>query len=299
MTEDALDETSRRELMKKLGLTPAIIAQYLPKIAWRRQTKAELRGEFDEKYPEDPMTMFLMSGNAYFDKEILAQRSRELTFFRPYQTMGNGQAAIFHQRVPGRRYIIGADPASGRQVFSDDTDYSAAVVYDFDTMEEMAAYRARVIPSEFAADLDDLGRYFNSCPIAVERTGDGGTVILTLQGDCKYPLVAKFREWHRKTKKFIEVEGFPTTPRTRPIALGFLQHHVQEHPELIWDIRFVKEALSFVRNEKGIPAGANGGHDDTVSARWIAWGMRMHLLGYFEPSLKSKGYSSASLVSAV
>lgn len=290
-----LSQEDRERMMKELELTPRIIRKYLGKIKWRRDLKRALRGEFDEKYPEDVITMFLLSGNSYFDRELLVARRMELTGFKPYATASSGEAIMFHQRVVGRRYLIGADPASGRTVSSDNTDFSAAVVIDMETCEEMAAFRARVTPSDFAWALDDLGRYYNMAPIAVERTGDGGSVILVLSGDAKYPSIAKFREWHRRTKKVVDVEGFPTNLRTRPIALNYVNKFICETPELIWDPLFVGEALTFVRNEKGIPAGSTGTHDDTVSARWIVHGMRQHMLGYWSPGFdgRREGYISA------
>ncbi len=267
----------------------------LNQIAWRRKTRIAQRGNFDEKYPEDPITAFLVSGKQYFDKDILIARKRELVSYKPLRTYDNGSARIFKGPIPGRRYVIGADVATGRTISNEDTDYCAAVVIDLETGEEKAAYRARVTPQDFALDLDDLGRWYNNAIIAVERTGDGGTTILTLQGECKYGAIYKHREWHkRERKKAIEFEGFPTTGKTRPIALNCLSTFVLEHPELIWDAQFIDEALVFVRDEKGIPAATTGAHDDTVSCRWIAYQVRRVLLGWWDPlNAKSERYTPA------
>lgn len=264
-----------------------VVKKYLRRIAWRRQQKLEQRHNFDEKYPEDWITAFLVSGNQFFDRDILIARRNELLFYKPWKTFSNGAAQIFHQRIPGRRYVIGADPATGRQIGSTDTDNCAAVVLDLETGEEVAAYCNLIDPVQFAFDLDDLGRYFNNAIIAVERTGDGGTVILTLNGDCAYGAIYKHRDWHKREKKVIEFEGFPTTPKTRPIALNFLKDFIIDSPELIWDGEFVREALNFVRDERGIPAGAMGTHDDRVAARWIAHAARRALMGWWIP-YKSK-----------
>jgi hypothetical protein len=269
----------------------------MEKIAWRRQAKLQQRGNFDEKFPEDAITAFLVSGNQYFDREILIARKHELTGYTPYQKFANGDASIFKPRVAGRRYIIGADPATGRQISTEDTDYCAAVVLDLETGEEMAAYHARVYPQDFAFDLADIGRYYNNAIIAVERTGDGGTVIVTLAGDCQYNAVYKHKEMlkrDRQNTKLIELEGFPTTPKTRPIALNFLNQAVSEHPEHIWDAEFINEALVFVRDEKGIPAATTGAHDDRVLCRAIAHAARKALLGYWDPaSAKREQYIAA------
>jgi hypothetical protein len=287
---------------KKVGLTRDIVRHYLGRIAWRRQLKLEQRGNFDEKYPEDPITAFLVAGQQYFDRELLIARKRELVNFKPFQTFANGEAKLFHPRIATRRYLIGADAATGRTVSSDNTDYCAASVHDIETGEEMAAYRSRVTPQDFAFDLADLGRYYNNAIIAVERTGDGGTTILTLQGDCRYTAIYRHRDWIKRERKlkWLDVEGFPTTGKTRPIALNILNHFIMEHPDLIWDAEFINEALVFVRDEKGRPAAATGAHDDTVSCRWIAHYVRLVLLGYLDPlNSKTEKYTAADLVTGV
>lgn len=265
-------------------LSRDVVRLYLNKIAWARQTRLEQRGNFDEKYPEDPITAFLVTGNQYFDKDILIARKRELLGFKPYMAFSNGAAQLFRRPVPNRRYVIGADVATGRTISSEDTDYCAGVVIDLESGEEFAAYRARVTPFDFALDLADLGRLFNNAVIVVERTGDGGTTILTLAGECRYSNIYKHREWHkRERKKVIEFEGFPTTGKTRPVALNCVSEFMRDHPELIWDEGFINEALVFVRNEKGIPAAASGAHDDRVSARWLAYFVRKVMLGWLDP----------------
>jgi hypothetical protein len=279
-------------------LSRDVVRKFLGRIAWRRATKIQQRANFDEKYPEDIYTAFLVSGSQYFDKEIVIARKRELVGFKPWKTFGNGGARIFRQRIPGRRYIIGADVATGQTIKSDDTDYCAAVVGDLETGEEYASYRARVTPQDFAYDLDDLGRYFNNAMIAVERTGDGGTTMLVLAGECGYGNIYKHRDWWKRgkkaTKQLIDFEGFPTTGKTRPIALNHLSQFLLDYPELIWDETFLNEALTFVRDPRGIPKAAPGCHDDTVSARWIFHFVRRVQLGWLVPyEMKSERYIPA------
>lgn len=271
--------------------------ELLAHIAWRRKTKLEQRANFDEKYPEDPITCFLVSGKQYFDKDILIARKRELLGFKPWKTFDNGGARIFHQKVGTRRYLIGADVATGREISSEDTDNCAAVCIDVESGQEMAAYCAKVTPYDFAFDLDDLGRYFNDAMIAIERTGDGGTTILTLQGECRYGNIYKHREWWKRQKtKFIDFEGFPTTGKTRPVALNTVKSFINENPELIYDEAFINECLVFVRDETGKPAAAAGAHDDRVSARWIAYFVRRVLLGWLDPlEFKSERYLASSV----
>lgn len=289
------------KLIREHGITVSL--EDLQRIAWRRTMMRQQRGSYPEKYPEDPQTAFLMAGLQYFDREILRARLQELFTFKPFKTLSNGAFRIFRQRVPGRRYVIGADVASGISIGGSDaegnmkTDFSAAVVLDLETGEEMAAYRAQVTPQEYAFDLSDMGEYYYDACIGVERNMDGGTVILTLAGECRYGNVFRFREWHRRTRQVVEYEGFPTTRKTRPVALNFLNQFVRDYPDLLWDIEFVREALVFVRDPKGVPKAAPGAHDDTVSARWIAHTVRRVQLGWLIPTeMKTEKYITSDRI---
>ncbi len=275
-------------------MPPHVIRQYLSRIAWRRDRKKEFPGaEFDEKYSEDPDTAFIVHGAQYFDHELIRTRMDELMHFKPNKSFERGK--IFHKRLPGRRYIIGADVATGRTVKSDDTDFCAAVVLDLETGEEVAALHARITPEDFGYDLDDLGSYYNHAIIAIERTGDGGTTILTLTGECKYSAIYKHREWFKRERKVVEIEGFPTTIKTRPIALNKANKFIRDNPHMVWDREFLAECLTFVRNEKGKPEALVGAHDDRVSARWVAHGARECVLGFWTPyEGPSEKYQSAS-----
>ena len=300
MQQLSVEEREVEKIAKlRSELSLETIMRFIGKIAWRRQQKLAQKDNFDEKYPEDWLSAFLVSGKSYFDKATLLARRIELLTFKPFKTMSNGEAKLFRPRVAHRRYVIGADAATGRTVSSADTDNCAAAVIDLESGEDMAGYCAHVRPEDFAYDLADLGTYYNNAEIAVERTGDGGTTILTLAGDCQYGNIYKHKEWHQRDKTVVEVEGFPTTRKTRPIALNFLNSFIIDHPELIHDARFLQEALVFTRDEKGIPRGANGSHDDTVSARWIAYYVRQVLLGYHVPwEAKTEKYVDAGRIIA-
>lgn len=263
----------------------------LRQIAWRRKKLISLRHNFAEKYPEDDLTCFLVQGNSYFDKEILRQRYLELVNRPPLEKYK--KLEIYKRRVKNRRYVIAADVATGKAAGSY-LDWSAAVVLDLETGEEVASYRAQISEEEYAWDLADLGKLYNNAIIAVERTGYGGTTIMTLEVMCQYTNLYKHKEWWKRDKsKTIEFLGFPTTGKTRPIALNRVKFFVQQSPELVHDILFVQEALTFVIDDKGKPAAAEGAHDDTVMCRAIGHYIRMVLLGYLDPlAVPSESYGT-------
>lgn len=265
-------------------------------IAWRRVKKISLRHNFDEKYPEDDISCFLLQGNAYFDTEILGIRLRELEGTNVFEKFK--KLTIFRKRLAHKRYIIGVDPASGREASTDNLDFAAAIVLELETGEQVASYRVRIPPEDLAQDMAELGKLYNNALVAVERTGDGGTVMLMMQIANQYTNIYKHRDWWKRDwakkvsskgsgagTKFREIEGFPTSGKTRPIALNRVAAAIRNRPELIHDIQFVRECLTFVRNpdKQGTPEAATGAHDDTVSAFWIAEYVRLVVLGYLDP----------------
>lgn len=304
-----LTEKQEKELAKDLEADEIRLKEAmkleLSQIAFRREKKLALRHNFDEKYPEDPITCFLLSGKGYFDKDILRARFLELQSFKPYGKTSGGVCIILKKWIKGRQYICGADPASGKSITTDDSDFSCAKVIDLETGEECAIYRARIAPQDFALDLAELGRAYNNALMAVERGtaadagGDGGTVLLTLIHDCRYTNIYKHKEWLKRDKRsgkgrsIIELEGMPMNGKTRPIALNRLKFFIENEPDKIWDLSLIKECLQFIRDERGRPAGAEGQHDDDVMASAIAHYARNVIQGYLSPEVaKAEKYGA-------
>jgi hypothetical protein len=84
---------------------------------------------------------------------------------------------VYALPVPGRRYVLGADPAEGNPT----SDDSALVVLDVDSREEVACLAGRIEPATFAAYVDTVGRYYGRARIMVERNNHGHAVLLWLR----------------------------------------------------------------------------------------------------------------------
>lgn len=263
----------------------------MKQLTWRRGKMISLRSKFPEKYPEDSQMCFLTSGDLFFDRDILRDIKLNIVGKKPVDSYHDGQLKIYKRRVKGRRYLVSVDAAEGKLVSTDNSDHNSMAVLDIDTGEECAAYRSKIPPEELAQDAVDLAEMYNMATICPERNGPGQSVILTIQRQLLYGNLYMHREWHRERKQVIPVAGFPTTPRTRPIALNKLAAMLRDAPELWHDETFVNECLTFVWTStnkakmSGLrkPAAAVGCHDDTVSARWIGAYCRLVLLGYLDP----------------
>jgi len=263
----------------------------MKQIAWKRGKVISLRKRFEEKYPENSSTCFLTTGDLYFDKDTLRDIKMRIMKEKPIETFHEGTLKIYKRRIPGRRYIIGADCAEGRLISTDNPDRNAAVVLEMETGEECAAYSSVLPPEDFAQDLVDLAEMYNRAQIAPERNGPGQTVILAITRQLLYGNIYMHKEWHKEKKTVIPIAGFPTTPRTRPIACNRLGAMLREAPEFWHDEEAINECLTFVwmaTNKtqfggKRTPQGAQGCKDDRVAARWVAAYCRLVGLGYLDP----------------
>ncbi|MDE2101336.1 MAG: hypothetical protein KGL39_29080, partial [Patescibacteria group bacterium] len=247
----------------------------LQQIAWRRSKQVGLRARFLERYPEDVPGAFLTTGNAFFDMPVLRKRYEETATEVPLSVLAGGDLLVYKRRVPRRRYVIGADTASGRQINDQDTDFAVACVIDLETGEDIATFRRRTPPESFAEDLAELGEMYNNALIAVELTGDGHTTLLTLRRELQYSSIYRHSSLNKKTREAVQTDGWPTTPKTRPVMLNKLAQFVRDESESIRDRRFLEEAMKFLRGANGIPRAASGFYDDTVMAKAIAHIVRL------------------------
>ncbi len=247
-------------LIAQHGLTPA-------QIKWRRD-KLLSRGQlFYQEYPEDPITCFLLSGAARFDrvrlKARLAQCTEPIEVAYPLQ-LADGrtmyQLRVYKKPVAGWEYVIGADTAEGVG-----GDYCAATVRCKRTGKQVATLHGQWPPDLFAERLAELGKRYNNALIGVERNGDGVAVLLALVRVCGY----RNLYIHNDGKL-----GWPTTTVTRPLIISDYDRELRGTEYMIHDRAIIDECLTFVINDRGKPEAAAGAHDDLVMADAIAGQMR-------------------------
>lgn len=249
---------------------------------WRRYViETDFDGDveaFEQENPADPKEPFLISGRPYFGKSNLHEYRRktkdplkqgifEVKRKKPVFTeQEDGQWRIFKKPVASRHYVIGADVAGGSA-----RDYSAAHVLDLETLEQVASFRGKLDPYQFAYQLKWAGLAYNTALLAVERNGEGRACVLKLSNDMMYP-----RMYYPQTEESwsggIEKQwGWVTSSRTRPTILSQLKELMSERDIIIHDDRTVTELESFVTVDTSkIATAANGAYDDMVMALAIA-----------------------------
>jgi hypothetical protein len=226
-------------------------------IGYRRRLRAELGAMAAQEYAEDPADCFLASGNCVFSLDAIGGRLR--TIGKPVEMRRNGELWIWLPPVPGRRYILGVDPAGGGSA----GDYAAIQVIDAAHGLQCAELRAHLAPRELAQAALQLAREYNQALLAVERNNHGYGVLAHLERE-QYPAI--FTQNGRT--------GWLTTAVSRPRMQELMSETLENTPGLFASSRLLHECRTFIRHGDGRTGAAQGAHDDCVMAMAIALAVR-------------------------
>jgi hypothetical protein len=92
---------------------------------------------------------------------------------------------VYRLPEPGRRYVLGGDPAEGNP----SSDDSALCVTDAYTGEECASLAGKFQPTILAAYADRLARWYNRAALMVERNNHGHAVLAYLRDNSHLELL--------------------------------------------------------------------------------------------------------------
>jgi hypothetical protein len=243
------------ELARVNGLT-------VEQIAWRRQQWASLRGLAPQEFAEDAVGCFRASGECVFELEIVDKALADAR--EPLERKDNGRLAMWMPPRPGRRYVIGVDPAGGGVK----GDYTCAQVIDRKTGMQCAEMHGHFSHKETATKSVELAKLYNSALIAVERNNHGSGVLAHLERS-DYHEIYQEKGWN----------GWLTSAVSRPAMVERLIAVLMENPELFPSARLWNECRTFVRTASGRPEAAPGAHDDCVMALGIALAVREETAG--------------------
>lgn len=179
---------------------------------------------------------------------------------------------VWKRPEKGRNYLVANDVARG-----DGSDFSTIQVFDVESMEQVAEYKDKIGVDLFPYLIDWVGRIYNTAYVVVECNSFGLAVALTLRDALKYPRMfyskniqdIHVRPYDYKIPEGVEIPGFQTSVRTRPLVLKSLIEHMRENSLIINSPRLVAEFGTFVvvgnkmQHEKGY-------NDDLLMAAAIA-----------------------------
>lgn len=235
------------ELVERAHLTEA-------QIRWRRWKIGEKGGLFWQEYPEDEITCFITIGDPVFDPQLMTMMAQGCCGGKLHP---QGWEEWVPPEPPEKkiRYTIGADSSAGVPNGS----YSTAVVLD-DQWRVCATFQARLEPHAFAAILKQLGTWYNSAEIAVERNFTGYAVLSHMTD---YPNLYHQRDF--TTGKVMTNVGWWTNGQTKEHMHTVLKDML---PRLkFWDVNLVRQMRGY-RYIKLKPVAQT--YDDLVIALMIA-----------------------------
>lgn len=284
-------------------------------LAWRRATiRDKMNGNeraFRQEYPATPREAFLVSGNCFFDEDVLLQyeRSTRLPLQRANIINVGGAVTVVpaergYLRIwekPRRRseYVIFADTATGKQAskvertLSDaesehgGRDFSCADVVEVRSRRLVAQLHGRIPPEVFAQAISDLSYHYSSFAagtgvrvpgfVGVERNHASGETVLRWLKDQGHPNLYYMRKFNQRYQRTTQRLGWMTTVDTRMPMLDELAQAFREGTIGVPDADTLRECFTFIRGEDGKPQAQEGCHDDRV----IALAGTLQLLRYF------------------
>lgn len=236
-----------------------------------------------QEYPCSAEEAFLASGNCYFDKEKIINRTAQLkepfkigSFIYNYdgnkitnvkwRNDTNGFIKIYEAPKDNYPYVLSGDTAG------EGSDYFIGQVLDNTNGKQIAVLRNQFDADEYTRQMYCLGKYYNDALVGIESNFDTFPIKEIERIGYKKQFIREKEDSF--TGKITKAYGFKTDRVTRPLILSELQAIVNDHVELINDKDTLEEMLVFVRNEKGRPEAQQGCHDDLVMALAIAYYIR-------------------------
>lgn len=267
-----------KKLKKEYNLT-------LGQIYWRRKKMLEFVGDEKRFYQEYPLTdseAFLASGTPRFNVKILAEMEQqcydpqtiELMEKRDKQTQQmkivplvseGAPLKVWEQPQSNHEYVIGADVAEGIA-----EDYSVATVMDKLTHKTVARFRGDMEPADFGEYLSILGKWYNHALIGPEINNHGLTTVQRLR-DVGYDNIYRRESGvDERYEEYTSKLGWRTDVRSKPLMIDGLSEAISAGQITDYDKIFIRECMTYIRDQRGRTNAQEGQHDDTVIATAIA-----------------------------
>lgn len=211
-----------KELIGRVHLTE-------DQIRWRRFKINEKKGLFWIEYPENEIDCFIITGDPVFDTAILTDFAN-----RCYEGKKSPKGwNVWLSPEPKLRYVIGVDTSSG----APEGSYSAACVVN-DRWEVCATFQGRLEPHILAILLKELGMWYNTAELVVERNFTGYAVLEQLQS---YPNISHQRDF--TTGKITTQKGWWSNDQTRSLIMAVTREHLGKLK--MWDANLVRQLRSY------------------------------------------------------
>jgi hypothetical protein len=222
----------------------------------------ETRSMSKKQIAQELMCDFAASGNTFLKNEDL--ESLAIRIKTPVERWGPEMGVwVWKYSLTENDYLISADVARG-----DASDYSAFHVFDVTNGEQVAEFKGKLPPDQFAVVLAEAGKRYNNALICPENNSYGYSCIMKLV-ELGYNNLYFKNESDRASflynidqSSVISKIGFQTNVKTREQILSKLDVVLRNNRVIFRSSRFIEELKSFVW--KGSKAQAQKGKNDDL-----------------------------------
>lgn len=211
------------------------------------------------RWSQEYGTTFLTSGNNVFSAELLDKHM--VNVLKDGGETMIDKFRMYKKPEAGHKYVISVDPSGGLA----GGDFSAVLIFDRMTGEEVGYFRDRIPPDRLAAKVNIWGRMFFNAFCVVEENNHGLTVLTELRR-LAYPCLYFRRILGEREDRVTEIMGWKTTTRSKPLMIDDLAKILQEGTEAIKikSPEIIDELRLFEKKDNGSMGAPDGFHDDLV-----------------------------------
>lgn len=262
---------------------------------WIARERANLGDLGPQEYPLSADEAFLATGRCAFDRADLAWYAehscapaawrgslrRDDGIVHAIEESG-GSWWVWSWPEPGRDYAIVADTSGGHGA-----DYSAAVIVDLGSWDQVAAFHAMVEPSRLASELVKAGwmwRGPSGPALLVPEANNHGEAVIALLREWRYPRLYASEALDRDGSGSSRRYGWRTTDASRKIAVSSLQRALRDRTLGIRDPAAVAEMHRFiwVTTNEATGSGRYQADDGANDDRVMAWAITAAVLAHSE-----------------
>lgn len=232
-----------------------------------------------QEFPNDPDEAFRVSGNLYFDPEVIrtwipSPGTKGFLLEGEFYPAESGDVEVWELPVKGAKYALAIDPAGEK-----DGDASALKVIRASTGQHVASQTVREEGDLIAKEGHALGKFYNWAFLGVEANGVGKAVLLELKR-LRYPRLYLRYEYDRKLKLKTTKLGWYTGANNKEPMLLAMWRVFRDGLVTSCDADFIKQMGEYRRfTDKDGKTTRLGGqpHDDHVMCMGIAIQLIQHL----------------------
>lgn len=226
----------------------------------QRWFDSETRNMSRKQIAQELMCDFAASGDTFMQISDLENMAMKIK--NPIERWGPDLAVwIWKYSLAEHKYIISADVSRG-----DGADFSAFQIFDINSAEQVAEFKGKIPPDQFATVLAEAGKRYNNALVCPENNTYGYATILKLV-EMGYKNLYFKNERDKMDALYgsrVEVGkiGFQTNALTRGQILTKLDEILRNNKVNFYSSRFIDELKTFVW--KGSRAQAQKGKNDDL-----------------------------------